>query len=299
MSWRARLRAATDAAARAAGRPHDAAWSIGLAVGPDPLHLLPAATPVLTRRDVTDVRADFVADPFVIRAEDGTYHALFEVLERWTRRGVIAHATSTDLERWSYQRVVLRTDFHLSFPYTFRWEGATYVLPEAGESRAVTLYRGEPFPDRLVPVATLLEGWCVDTVLFPHDDRWWLLTSRGSRRLEVELYHAATPLGPFTAHPGNPLSTDDQAGGRNAGRVIPSDDGLLRFVQDGRTAYGTAVSARLVTALSADRFEEHAVADPLLGPGDHPWNAAGMHHVDAFPRGDGSWIALVDGRAHG
>ncbi len=77
-------------------------WSIGIYGGPSPLTLSPATSvhnPILTARQVTDVRAAFVADPFLVR--DGSAWCLFfEVLTLPSRRGEIGLATSSDGTHW-------------------------------------------------------------------------------------------------------------------------------------------------------------------------------------------------------
>ena len=54
-------------------------WDIEIYRGPSPFALQnmdKAANPVLTAASVTDVVADFIADPFIIRA-DGTWYMFF------------------------------------------------------------------------------------------------------------------------------------------------------------------------------------------------------------------------------
>jgi hypothetical protein len=82
--------------------PLSAQWAIGIYAGPSPLCLAPApgaANPVLSHRDVRDVPAAFVADPFMVH--DGeTWHMFFEVWNRVADRGELAHAVSRDALRW-------------------------------------------------------------------------------------------------------------------------------------------------------------------------------------------------------
>lgn len=73
-------------------------WSIGIVTGASPLRLRHAPgglNPVLTREDVSDVRAMFVADPFLLRVGD-LWHMFFEVYNFDADRGEIAWATSKD-----------------------------------------------------------------------------------------------------------------------------------------------------------------------------------------------------------
>src|SRR5579862_7906481 len=84
-------------------------WSIGIYSGASPLTLGPDLTqpgPILTREQVTDVPAAFVADPFLVRSADA-WHLFFEVLNRRNWRGEIGVATSADLTAWTYGRIVL------------------------------------------------------------------------------------------------------------------------------------------------------------------------------------------------
>ena len=86
--------------------------------------------PVLTRDDVSDCQADFVADPFIIRV-DGKWHMFFEVLVRAGWRGHIGWATSKDGLSWNYRRLVLSEPFHLSYPNILEWKGDYYIIPES------------------------------------------------------------------------------------------------------------------------------------------------------------------------
>src|SRR5262249_3020018 len=99
-------------------------WSIGIYTGGAPLHLQPrlvpaphpnplpqgegkegrgtaAHNPVLTAAQVTDVRATFVADPFMIRAHQ-TWYMFFEIYRAQEQRGIIGLATSRDGWHWQY-----------------------------------------------------------------------------------------------------------------------------------------------------------------------------------------------------
>ena len=82
-------------------------WSIGIYSGESPFDLRPmaeACNPVLTRDDVRDVPARFVADPFMISSE-GVWYMFFEVMNDLTDKGEIALATSVDCVNWDYHRL--------------------------------------------------------------------------------------------------------------------------------------------------------------------------------------------------
>ena len=127
--------------ARETGEPKE--WSIGVWDGPSPLELREPSSgpnPVLTARHVKDVRATFVADPFMLR-NDSRWYMFFEVMEARSRRGTIGVATSPDARTWTYEKIVLREPFHLSYPYVFQSGSDFFMVPESCRER-----HGPPVP---------------------------------------------------------------------------------------------------------------------------------------------------------
>lgn len=276
-------------------------WSIGLYAGPSPLALTPRAgvtNPVMTREQVTDVRAALVADPFLVR-DGATTHMFFEVLNIENGRGEIGLASSTDLATWDYRGIVLREPHHLSYPHVFAWEGTYYMVPESHATGSVELYRATDFPMRWERVDTLLTGAPFsDSTLVHHDGRWWLFSETGApfQNDTLRLYVADALRGPWAEHPRSPIVAGDKHTARPGGRVVQHDGRLLRFAQDCVPHYGVQVLAFEITELTPTSYAERAVelTPPLNGSGAG-WNAAGMHHVDAHRVGADEWIAAVDG----
>jgi hypothetical protein len=276
-------------------------WAIGIYAGASPLSLAPAAgaaNPVLRGTALRNLpAAAFVADPFMLRQGD-LWHMFFEVWNEDTGRGEIAHATSRDARRWDCTGVVLRESFHLSYPHVFNWQGDCYMTPETLGAGCIRLYRARRFPDRWECAAELVAGALADPTPCRFDGRWWLFACPNPATHDaLALYGAARLEGPWQEHPASPIVTGDARRARPAGRVTPWNGGLLRFAQDCYPAYGTGVRALRVTEISPDAYrEEEAAESPVLAPGEAPWCAQGMHHLDAHLLPDGSWIACVDGR---
>ena len=280
--------------------------AIGIYAGSSPLALAPlagAVNPVMTRRDVTDMIASFVADPFLLRV-DGTWHLFFEAvrvtgLGAGERKGEIAVATSQDGLRWAYRGSVLEEPFHLSYPYVFEWNSEHYMVPESYQAGAVRLYRADPFPSRWVFVANLLEGPVfLDSSVFRRDGRWWMLTETSPLRRNdtLRLFHAADLLGPWVEHPRSPIVQGDRRIARPAGRVLAAPDRLLRFAQDCSGEYGTSVRALEITSLTPHDYREVECGPGVVLAGSgHGWNRSGMHHLDPHELEDGRWLACADG----
>ena len=273
-------------------------WSIGIYSGPTPFDLKPAPgarNPVLAARDVSDRKAVFVADPFMIKAEN-RWHMFFEVMNEEREKGEIGWATSDDGLLWSYERIVLMEPFHLSYPYVFHHGGEYYMIPEAYESDSIRLYRGDPFPTRWSLIGNVMDGAWVDPSAFFYDGRWWMFATPAASRNDVlDLFHSTSLKGPWRAHEMNPILNGDPQIARPAGRVITAGGNVIRFTQGCYPSYGMTVRAFEVSELTESTYEEKEVdRTPLLTKGGDAWNREGMHHIDPHQVG-GEWLACVDG----
>jgi hypothetical protein len=80
--------------------------------------------------------------------------------------------------------------------------------------------------------------------------------------------------------------------------VVVTGERTLRLAQDCGATYGRRVRAFEITRLDGAGYAERELrTEPVLRESGHGWNAAGMHHIDPHPRGDGTWLACVDGWA--
>jgi len=250
---------------------------------------------VLTAAQVTDVKADFVADPFMIK-EGKIWHMFFEVMNSLNGKGEIGVAISSDGLKWTYQSIVLREPFHLSYPLIFKWEGEYYLIPESGAANRLALYKAKKFPYVWEYAEILLEGEFADHAIFRQNDVWWLFVG-GNPRLNdtLRLFHADHLLGPWREHIKSPVVSKNAGIARPAGGVLAMENKIIRYAQDCSMAYGKKVNAFLINQLSRMDYSESAFAgNPILQPGSS-WNMHGMHHIDAHEITPGQWLACVDG----
>ena len=311
VSWLMPTSGRTSAIRKAARRflglqkPHRklAEWSIGIYGGTSPFDLAPlkdVRNPVLTCRDVSDVTAELVADPFMIQV-DGSWFMFFEVQGGRGRKGSIGLATSSDGLTWHYERIVLAEPWHLSYPYVFRDGADFFMVPESCEARMVPLYRATNFPYRWERVSTLIDGVeFADVSPFRYQGSWWLFASSGEPRRRADnlhLYYAEHLTGPWQEHPMSPVVRADAQRARPGGRVLVHDGRVYRFAQDCYQSYGLEIRVFEVTRLTWDAYAERELpTNPLITASGAGWNGTGMHHVDAHQSADGSWFACVDGR---
>ncbi len=276
-------------------------WSIGIYDGKTHYDVKPhrqVSNPVLSRKDVTDVSAAFVADPFMI-LKDNVWYMFFEVLNRAVKRGEIGMAVSNNGYTWEYQQIVLAQPFHLSYPYVFESGGNFYMIPETGRKHSVRLYKAIEFPHTWGYERDLLEGGrYVDSSIVRYQDNWWLFTENGARVKEpvLRLFYANDLYGEFKEHPKSPIMESNAHIARPGGRIILNEEKCIRYTQDVSPVYGSELRAFEITKLSTEQYDEMAIKDkPIISAGSESWNRDGMHHMDVHELVDGSWLAAVDG----
>jgi hypothetical protein len=273
-------------------------WSIGIYVGESLFDFESpeeVSNPVLTAKDITDVPASFVADPFMV-CDRNTWYMFFEVLNGRDNKGDIGLATSDNGLKWHYQQIVLDEPFHLSYPYVFKVNNDYYMIPETYEANSVRLYKAVNFPKQWSFVKTLLEGYdYVDSSIFYHKGMWWMFTTSFKGNI-LRLYYANDLMVNWTEHPKSPVIQENLNIARPGGRVVVYDDKIFRYTQDVEGFYGNQVRVFEITELTPTTYQEIAVTNnPIVKASGRGWNKIGMHTIDPHPIENGQWLACVDG----
>jgi hypothetical protein len=260
--------------------------------------------PILSATDVTDFGdVDFVADPFILPDKAGQWHMFFEVFNAsLSPDAAIGHAVWSN-GGWEYNKIVLKTEFHLSFPYVFKWKDDVFMMPEQNNpdsNGTVLLYRAKKFPETWTETAKLIESdiWTGDPILFHWDGRWWLFVDDVTDPGSLYAFHnKSLETDEWIPHRKNPIVTDRITAGRPGGRPVMTDDRLLVFFQDQSGVYGSCVRVYEVTKLGPNKYNDRELqSSPILEPSDCTigWNSGRMHHIDPWYV-DGTWICVVDG----
>ena len=245
----------------------------------------------------------FRADPFGLW-RDGKLHVFAEAFDYRTRVGHIDLLVyDSDLSLIEC-RTVLKTPWHLSYPYVFEAEGETWMLPEAYQSGTLTLYRARAFPSRWEAACRIpLDGPAIDATPLFHQGRWWLFYSpshsRMARRSHLHVAWSDRLSGPWQLHPLNPVRID-LAGARPGGTPRLVDGVIILPVQDCRSSYGGAIRELSITRLDERNFiatdHDGVSAPPWMAPysdGLHTLSTAGLVTLIDVKRMDASLYATT------
>ena len=98
------------------------------------------------------------ADPLLYEDDNGKRWLFCEAFNMAENRGDIAVAEFDENDHLLPPRVVLKENFHLSFPTVFDWRGEVWMLPETSADHSLTLYRCTQFPDKWEKVQAFSVG---------------------------------------------------------------------------------------------------------------------------------------------
>jgi hypothetical protein len=228
-------------------------------------------------------RHELLADPFGLE-ENGRLTIFAERLTYGRTKGQLVRIDASAPE--PAPSLLLKKPFHLSYPFIVEEDGRRYVVPEQAESGMLAFYALDEAQTRAglgAPAATIERLDAVDPTFLRHEGLWWLFCThraRGPNRA-LHLYYAERLLGPYRAHPQNPV-VSDAAHARPAGRIIDLGGRLLRPAQDCAASYGAAIALCEIETLTPTRYAERVTR--RLTPGDVSGGfAGGLHTLDHTP----------------
>lgn len=264
-------------------------YSIGLYEGESIFDLQPIKNnPILTKFDVTDVIASFVADPFWIKKDK--YYLFMEVKSKRKRDiGEIGLVVGDTPYNFKYQKIIIKENFHLSYPYLFEYQNEFFMFLESGENRDLRLYKAVNFPDEWQLHKTFLEGKRLADPTLLYLDRFYLfVTNMDKKSLEIYISDDLETLTFHSSHYQN-----DPSKNRNGGRIFVDNGKIYRFVQNCKNYYGEKVDMYEITKLDKTSFEEKFIKT-ILSPSKKGWNSDQMHNIDIIKENN-RYYAIVDG----
>lgn len=104
------------------------------------------------------------ADPFLFE-KDGKTYLFVEAFDNVSEIGVIAYSEYIDGD-FTEPEVIIRENFHLSYPYVFEKDGKIFMMPETHEDNCVQFYEAVDFPKKWAKAEVKVKNVdAVDTVI--------------------------------------------------------------------------------------------------------------------------------------
>jgi hypothetical protein len=273
-------------------------WSIGIFVEDDCFDLLkdrPAhITTTFNARRIRHRRRHVhtYADPFLFVSGNDLF--LLAEVQEVSGKGYINCWRSTDLIDWTDEGNVLKSDYHLSYPFVFESSiGETFMIPESSEAGHLVLYSFTNFPRGLKKVNTILKGPYADANLWQHDGTYYLLAIN-TKTGEQELFFTDNLYSKtWQPHPANPVSNDPMTN-RNGGGFIQRNGRLFRVAQNTSNFYGGGIVILEVLQLDKHDYREQVVLDDYRPLGNFAWQQKGRHHL-SLTNFKGKTVIAIDG----
>ena len=207
----------------------------------------------------------FWADPFVVH-ENGRYYIFFESCPMDS--DFIGSICCIELDKNGKHTspvTILKKPYHLSYPFTFKWEGNYYVVPETHQNRTIQLYKCRDFPYQWDFEYNLMDDIVAsDVTIFFMEDRWWLFAVVRSDKMvmdwtELHIYYADSPISKnWSPHAQNPVISDVQSA-RPAGKIFEKDGCFYRPSQDCSIRYGYGVRINQILKLTPREYQEKEI----------------------------------------
>lgn len=243
-----------------------------------------------------------VADPFLFVYQDKLF--LFYEKKRNYSPGVICMTYTEDLNHWSAPVVVLKEDFHLSYPYVFEEKGNVYMIPETSAVGDIRLYKADNNMLSSFSLSRTLvhhdvaegETGFADSSVFKKDGRYYLFSSIEQNGHNVLYLFVSDRLeGPYLPHPSSPVS-ESMKYGRNGGAVIEHKGLLYRVAQDCEKRYGDDLHLFTIDELSPLAYKEHLKKESMI-PRNLTYYKEGGHQYN-FVRYKEKYIVATDSKEY-
>ena len=236
-----------------------------------------------------DNNIHFIADPFIFKNKQGNINLLYEDFSI-EKDGFISLKIIDNNFKSIFQKQLLKTESHLSYPFVFLENGITYIIPESSKNGQVSIYEYEHAKNILINKKLLVDLPLLDSTIVKYNSKYWLFATLDDGVFDnskLYIYHSDTLLGEYKSHVQNPVRHHFN-GTRPAGNFITVDGELYRPAQNCLEYYGKSISIKKIISLTIEAFEEEHYFDIIPDP-KSIFNA-GLHTINAVDN-----VIVIDG----
>lgn len=234
-----------------------------------------------------------IADPFLFRSKEGLLNIIYEDFSMIdpNKYGTLKMFTlNEDFDIIATQKI-LDTQSHISYPFVFKENGTTYIIPESRKRNKVSSYEYNFDTNTLKNEKVLIDNCpLLDSSILKYHDKYWLFATLGDTLFDhskLYIYYADNLHGPYTAHPKNPVKFSLKSS-RPAGNFIMVDGEIYRPSQNCEIHYGESITINRITELSENEFSEEPYF--TIKPENNDKFNSGVHTINCIED-----IIVVDG----
>jgi hypothetical protein len=233
-------------------------WEIGYTTQPFSSFLSNDKVPNITWLKMP--RNVFWADPFAIERNDTTY-LFFEEYLKEKQYGVISCMAFDKKLNCLWKKIIIDEGVHFSFPFIVEYQNDLYMMPETSAKSKLSLYKSTNFPLSWQEEHVLLDIPCEDSILYHHNDSWWLFYNRADRESGNLYLRTNKNLVDGWSECEEILINTNTYNSRNAGHIIKHNNKLYRLSQNCSKSYGESIVINQLENLSDTDYKETIVKE--------------------------------------
>ncbi len=208
----------------------------------------------------------FWADPFIIE-KNNKYFIFIEELVFKEHKGKISVIEMDENGNYSSPKVVLKENYHLSYPFLIEQDGELYMIPETSQSKSIQAYKCVEFPLKWELSKILMNNiQALDTTILKYKGKYWMFTNirqnknkSASADDDLFLFYADDLItDKWIPHPCNPIVSDVKCS-RPAGKIFTEGGRLFRPGQNCTNRYGYGIQIKEIVELNETRYQEITV----------------------------------------
>ena len=229
---------------------------------------------------IRNYKNTFLADPFLFKKNNKKFLFGEEYNFKKSKGSIVVY----EINESTYNRIgiCLEENFHLSYPYIFKFENNIYMLPETAQINEIRLYKCIDFPMKWKFFKTIKKDiFAVDNMIFFKNNYWWLFTNIANghkdRFSNLDIFYSDNPLSDkWIEHDKNPIFVNIEKS-RNGGIIIDKND-IFRINQSPSFyEYGYEINLNKIVKLTPENYEEVCIRN--IKP-DFKKNLIGIHHLN-------------------
>ena len=224
----------------------------------------------------------FLADPFLVKHNNNTY-CFAEEYDYAKKKG---HIVCFRLDKKKLdKKIILNENFHLSFPFIFKFKNNFFMCPETSEISEIRLYKNINFPFKWKFYKTIKRNIkSVDNIIFKKNNLWWLFTNLDHSNSDDFCHDLSifySKKGPLTnnwkSHHQNPNKINSLES-RNAGIIFYKNKVIRISQEQGFDNYGQNINFHEINFLNNKKYIEKKFKNKNYLKIRNKLNNSDIHH---------------------